>query len=96
MAPKAFGQQLHEHALRAAAEVGAKAVGEQQRRSRRDDTSEGGIGLLSAGEADGSQVPCGTRLCFQLLPPVVVGGIADTRLLQVRLDRLATLLQVQL
>ena len=96
MALEAFGQHFHEHAFRAAAEVGAKTVGEQQRRSRQDDPREPGVGLLSAGEADGGEAHPRLRFLRKFLPPVVVGGIADACILQVRLDRLATLLQVQL
>ncbi len=58
-----FLQQLHEHVLRPAAEVGAQPVGEQQRRSRWNDTHERSMGL-SAGEADWREIPYGLRLGF--------------------------------
>ena len=95
MAVEALVQQLHEHALRPAAEVGAQPVGEQQRRPGRDGSRETRGGLPD-GEADGGETFLWLRFGIGLLLPIVVGGVTYTCVMQVRLDRLAALLQVLL
>ena len=94
MAHKAFVQQVAQHILRAAAEVGTKTIGEQESGTGGYRTGKYWICML--GEADGREFRLWVILCQQLLSPIVVGRIVYTCFLQVILNGLATLLQVQL
>ena len=81
MAHQAFVQQFTEHILRAAAEMGAQAVGEQQSSTRGDTTGKYRIGGL--GKTDGGEFRLRRILLTHLLTPVVIGGIIDACVMQV-------------
>ena len=94
MAQKAFVQQVAQHILRAAAEVGTKTIGEQKSGTGRDGTGKYRICML--GETYWCEFRLWIILCQQLLSPIVIGGIVYTCFLQVILNGLAALLHVQL
>ena len=94
MDQKAFVQQVAQHILRAAAEVGTKTIREQESNTCGYRNRKNRISML--GKTDGGEFRLWIVPCQQLLSPVVVGGIVYTCFLQVILNRLAALLQVQL
>ena len=94
MAHKAFVQQIAKHVLRTTAKVGTKTIGKQKCCTRRYGTGKNRICML--GETDGGKFRLWGIILLQFLTPVVIGGVIQTCIMQVILDRLATLLQVQL
>ena len=73
MAHKALVQQFTKHVLRAAAEVGTEAVGEQKRRTAWHISSEGTGWRWRLAETDGGKLTMLILCAAVLLAPVVVG-----------------------
>lgn len=86
MARQAFVQQITKHVIGATSEVGTKSIGKQQSRTARgwaDEHRRRGLGVR---KTDGSQVMAHGGGGTILVAPVIVGGIGDAGLKQVRLQ----------